>query len=117
MGHTAAETSPKYGQPFFPRGLPQLEQLHHLQVKLCVALKDGIQLLELPVLDLSVLWISDYRSCSGFRGSYHLSEGSYSACSVGILGRPLLSALCAEVTKFLQLPHSCQEANSAGCAG
>lgn len=65
MGHTAAETSPKYGQPFFPRGLPQLEQLHHLQVKLCAALKDSIQLLELPVLDLSALWISDYRSCSG----------------------------------------------------
>lgn len=66
--------------------------------------KDSIQLLELPVLDLSVLWISDYRSCSGLRGSYLLSQGSYSACSVGMLGRPLLSALCAEVMKSF---HGC----------
>ena len=41
MGHTAAETSPKYDQPFFPCGVPQLEQLHPLQVKQWAGVGEG----------------------------------------------------------------------------
>lgn len=41
MGHTAPETSPKYDQPFFPCGVPQLEQLHPLQVKQGVGVGEG----------------------------------------------------------------------------
>lgn len=51
MGHTAAETSPKHDQPFFPCGVPQLEQLHPLQVKQW--LKSSIQLLQILILDSS----------------------------------------------------------------
>lgn len=56
MGHTAAETSSKYDQPFFPRGLPQLEQLHPLQVR-GGGVKGSVWLLQVPVLDLWVVWV------------------------------------------------------------
>lgn len=47
LGHTAAETPPKHDQPFFTCGLPQLEQLHPVQVKQWV--KGSIQLLQIPI--------------------------------------------------------------------